>query len=335
MRRVPLAVTTGWNGPGLSSGLVRYLCGGYRVPVRRWRIHVSNRHPRYGWSAGPFTLSSLRVGQGSDGRFTGPATRVIEEPLRVQDTWTSGWFTTSLAREHLIEVTFYASETFNMLAPSWLLRRDGMWTQSDHAPLWIWIEAEVSDSVPVVAVLGDSTGAGQGADLPLYESAPAVAGRKAGFLPVFYAHSGDRLAENRRPEAYKYTRWEGFDRADAAVIQAGSNDLHLGEDLPGLQRSFADVVDAVRERIADRIWACTIKPRFPDSDVFEETRVLYNSWLMKLPYGTAGVIGAAEKIGNSRTPLKFAADEGHLNTAGHAAMAEAFLEAGEELWRGR
>ncbi len=330
-RRVPLAVTTGWNGPGLPSGLIRYLCGGYRVPVRRWRLHISNRHPRYGWSAGPFTLSSVRVGPGSDGHFTDTAATLIREPVRAEEDWTSGWLTLNLAAEHLIEVTFSASETYNMLAPSWRLHRDGMWEQLDHAPLWIWIEAEVSSDVPVVAVLGDSTGAGQGANLPLHESALAVAGRQKRFLPVFYAHSGDRLRENRSPDAYKYTRWEGFDRADAVIIQAGSNDLHMGEEVGSLQRSFVDVADAVRKRVSDRVWACTIKPRFPHSDIFEETRMLYNSWLMRVPRGVEDVIDAAACIGEAQTPMAFAADEGHLNTAGHAAMAAAFVEVGERL----
>ncbi|WP_211208972.1 SGNH/GDSL hydrolase family protein [Corynebacterium halotolerans] len=329
-------MTTGWNGPSFRAGTVRYLTGGYGASVRRWRLHVANRHPRYGYSDGPFELESVSVGPGEDGawragEFSGEPVRLVDSSVSVGDggEWVSEWLMLDLRAPLLVQVEFAAEETSAMLAPCWVWDRGGRWRVSDSGPLWIWLEAEVSDSVPVVAVLGDSTGAGQGADLPLFESSLAVAGRRLGFLPVFYAHSGDTLGENMRVDAFNYRRWADFSRADAALVQAGSNDLHSGASLESLQKRFAGVVEAVRSRVSGRVLACTIKPRFPDSDVFEGVRAAYNEWLLGLPHGIEGVVDTAARIGDSKTPVEFAADAGHLTTAGHAAMAGAFVEAGE------
>src|SRR5699024_10660921 len=161
--------------------------------------HISNISPVWGTHRGAFTLGEVSVGA-HDGGGQMTALRTLN-PTSLEiadgDEWVSDWVTgVDLTEEHLIDWTFDgATSTYLSLTTGWDMST-GNPALVDRMALWLWIEAETYEQTPVVALIGDSTGAGVGATRPVYEAPLSMVGRERGFLPVLYAHSGDTLAGN-------------------------------------------------------------------------------------------------------------------------------------------
>lgn len=331
LKTVPLAVSTGRGGTNENaSGTYRYLMH-WGAPITRWRVHISNVHPQYGASRGDATLGNveLRQGETSDVLQARRVDVLLQgtTTIKAGEEFVSQWRTDDLTTPHFLQLDVDGTNFYRMESPSWKYDGAKYVPSTTTAPLWIWVEAETYSWTPVVALLGDSTGAGSGATLPVYDSTVSIEGRRLGFLPVHYAHSGDTLGGNVNADDPNYTRWagRGFATADSVVVQAGSNDLHGGYDLAELKDRFTKVAQAVKQ-LSPVVLGSTIKPRYPVDESVEATRQAYNEWMRtQQPGGVRGVVDFDKAVAPQGTIRdEFSYDRGHLTTAGHEAMAKAF-----------
>ena len=324
-RKLPLMVTTSSGSSNSSTG------GDYRVrvqftaPILRWRVHVSTAHPNLEEIRDATEISGVRVGTSLGGGEMESGEVLLEASTTVAGggEWVSDWTRYDLHQDSLLALTVNPQGThFDYLLAGWK-EEGGAWTQKNRIPIWIWIEAETYSATPSVALIGDSTGAGHGSTEPVWDSAVAIAGRKQEFLPVLYASSGDSLANSANPNRSLLKRWESFGRADSTVIQSGSNDIHGGRTLAEMQSIFASVVP-VAKKIGVKVYAATIKPRYPVGNM-EGVRTAYNTWLKTLPAGIDGVIDYSGEVAPDEVILpEDNADGSHLNKSGHMKLAAAY-----------
>lgn len=326
LKNVPLAVTTGLSGDGELEGRYRVLTQ-FTAPITRFRLHFSTAHPMWPGNRGPSDLGPVHIGYRS-----GESNMVDYKTLHSGTTtipaageWVSKWISHDLSRETIIDFSVTAENAYNLLAPAWKYG-GSTWSQIDRVPLWVWIEAETYAQTPTVAMVGDSTGAGSGSHMPVWDSALHIAGRKQGFLPVLYASSGDTLNGNTDPADRNYMRWDGFGPYDSVIIQAGSNDVHNGATLSEMQDRYVGVVDAVTQLgLSNVIFVGTVKPRYPAHTEYDSTRIAYNDWLKTQPGITRDVIDFSTAVAPAGAigPADNA-DGAHLLSSGHHKMATAF-----------
>ena len=324
-RKLPLMVTTSSGSSNSSTG------GDYRVriqftaPILRWRVHVSTAHPNSEEIRDATEISGVRVGTSLGGGEMESGEVLLEASTTVAGggEWVSDWTRYDLRQDSLLALTVNPQGThFDYLLAGWK-EEGGAWTQKNRIPIWIWIEAETYSATPSVALIGDSTGAGHGSTEPVWDSAVAISGRKQEFLPVLYASSGANLAHYSNPNQGLLKRWESFGRADSAVIQSGSNDIHGGRTLTEMQSIFASVVP-VAKKIGVKVYAATVKPRYPVGNM-EDVRTAYNTWLKTLPAGIDGVIDYSGEAAPDGVILpEDNADGSHLNKSGHMKLAAAY-----------
>ena len=321
----PLMVTTGAGASNFSP------FGDYRVriqftaPILRWRLHISTVHPYSSTHKSAADLSDVRIGLGlgdgemEDGEVLLGTNTTIEEG----GEWVSDWSRYDLRQDSLLALTVSRHGTYyDCLLAGWV-KQNGTWVRKQHIPIWIWIEAETYSATPSVALIGDSTGSGQGSIEPVWDSAVAIAGRKQEFLPVLYAASGDNLANYTNPDRIILKRWEHFARADSVVIQSGSNDIHGGGSLEKVKTSF-EKVQPIARKLGVKVYAATIKPRYPAGNM-EDVRIPYNEWLKTLPFGIDGVIDYDGAVAPDGAILpEDNADGAHLTKSGQMKLASAY-----------
>lgn len=324
LKTVPLAVSTGLSGDGELAGRYRVLTQ-FTAPITRFRVHVSTAHPMWPGNRGPSTLGAVYIGyrSGESGVSNQSTLKTGNTVIPAAGEWVSSWITHDLTRETLIDFQVTADNAYNLLAPAWK-QNGSSWEQLDRVPLWLWVEAETYAETPTVAMVGDSTGAGSGSHMPVWDSALHIAGRKQEFLPVLFASSGDTLNGNIDPEDHNYTRWAGFGPYDSVIIQAGSNDVHNGATLAEMRERYLGVVDASRQ-LANVAIAGTVKPRYPATPDYDATRIAYNNWLKTQPGTTRAVLDFSHAVapGGAIDPADNA-DGAHLTSSGHQKMATAF-----------
>lgn len=262
LKTVPVAVSTGAGGVGELSGRYRVLAQ-ITAPVTRFRVHFSTAHPIWEGNRGPSTLGAVYIGHrsGSTGITNQITLKTGNTTVAAAGEWVSQWITHDLSRETLIDFQVTATNAYNLIAPAWK-QAGSSWAQQTTIPLWVWLEVETYAETPTVALVGDSTGAGSGSHMPVWDAALHIHARSERFIPVLYASSGDLLEGNTDPKDRNYQRWAGFGPYDSVIIQAGSNDLHNGATLSAMQEHYLAVTEAVAQ-LSPVVIGATVKPRYP------------------------------------------------------------------------
>lgn len=324
LKTVPVAVSTGAGGAGELSGRYRVLTQ-VTAPVTRFRVHISTAHPMWEGDRGPSTLGTVYIAHrsGVSGVINRSTLKTSSSTVAAAGEWVSRWITHDLSRETLIEFQATATNSYNLIAPAW--KQDGAsWVQQTTVPLWVWLEAETYAETPTVALVGDSTGAGSGSHMPVWDSALHIHARREGFIPVLYASSGDLLEGNIDPEDRNYKRWAGFGPYDSVIIQAGSNDLHNGTTLSAMQEHYLAVTEAVSQ-LSSVVIGATVKPRYPAHPEYDSARIAYNNWLKTQPGTTRDVLDFSHAVApDGAIDPADNADGAHLTSSGHQKMATAF-----------
>ena len=323
LKTVGVALTAG-STLGGDAGRYRVLAQ-VTAPVTRWRVHFECRRMIYETTR-DFTLGTVQVGD-----HTGNGTIANVETLKSGNStisgnreWVSKWIDRDLDEEVLIDFQASGSSLMTFNAPAFKLN-GSTWDTSKSVPLAVWIEVETYQQTPVVAMIGDSTGAGQGADRPVHDSALHIAARKHKFIPMNYSYPGSGLNTMANGDMHIYKRWENLAKPDSVVIQAGSNNIHGGVSLSEIQGYLEDVVNMARDNISPVVLGSTVKARYPDSGEHQTTLNEYNAWVKTQPDGTRGYLDFYQAISpNGTVEAADAADAAHLSTSGHAKGASAF-----------
>ena len=342
-KTIPLALTLGNGGASRAAaeGTVRIPLH-FAAPITRWRLHISDGNPRFGLTkATQWTLRGMAVGA-YDGTMVTGRQDVVDSPItttpgssKIVTPWTTAplsgrpsvlQFAYSNASERPIALAG-ACWTSTVISAWQRLNNDGF-THSTTCPFDIWIEAETPAGTPVVAVVGDSNGAGVGTTMPVHDSWLSQWARAHDALPVHYAHSGDSLANQGDATAAKWTRWSHLARPDMAIIATGSNDLAGAPGLAEMQKRFAEVAAVAAELLSPIIHAVTIKPRNgePAGSPYDAGRKAYNQWLSTVPDPARAVHDFVTPVSADDQVMDegmHATDGTHMTTAGHAALAAA------------
>ena len=307
------------------------VAGRYRIlaqvtaPVVRWRIHVESH--RLVWdTTRAFTLGNVYIGNHSgNGAMSGQQQiKSGNSTVAAGDEWVSPWMDASLlANETLIDLNVTGSSLFKSQATSWVYQ-NGSWTSSKDSPVSIWVELETFDQVPVVGMIGDSTGAGQGADRPVFDSALYIAARKHGFVPMAYAYPGSSMQSMNDYDLHIFQRWAHLDKPDSVIIQSGSNDIHGGASTSELQSRFVSLVE-IAEKISPVVIGATVKARYPNSGEYQTALNAHNNFVKTRAGGNRDYVDFYQALSPTGTVAAAdAADAAHLSTSGHQKLATAF-----------
>lgn len=332
-KTVPLALTVGGSAAaGPTSGI-------YRMPLKfgatitRWRAHFRNNNPRFGTDGPSATISSVYFGPATSGQFT--------SSTRIGTTYSTGtggtatpWMSTPIdaGTEYALSYQFSGTATNRVVGGGWsassVNSTSATLNRVTSLPLDVWIEAEVSPDVPVIAAFGDSLSSGVGATLPVYDSWLSQWARANGALPVHYTASGDTMAGWADSNAYKWQRWQGLTRPDAVIHNMGNNDVFGGANLATLQARRAASIEQLRKLVSPVIYTATITPRTSSTGAEETVRRSYNAWLKTSPDAARDLFDFVPAISSDDENISpgFDADGIHLNTAGYAAVAGAITD---------
>lgn len=328
-KTVPLALTVG------GSGTAGPTSGAFRMPLRfgatitRWRAHFRNNNPRFGTDGPAAAISSVWFGAATSGQFAGAPVQVSGATNTNGGEAVTPWQSTPIAAgtEYALSYQFSATSTNQVVGGGWSSNTvngtTATLTRVVSLPLDVWIEAEVSPEVPVIAAFGDSLSSGVGATLPVYDSWLSQWARANGALPVHYTASGDTMAGWADSNAYKWQRWQNLTRPDAVIHAMGNNDVFGGASLATLQARRAASVEQLRKLVSPVIYTATITPRTSSSGAEEAVRRSYNTWLKTSPDAARDLFDFVPAISSDDETISpgFDADGIHLNTAGYAAVA--------------
>ena len=307
------------------------VAGRYRVlaqvtaPVVRWRIHVESRR-LLSTATTAFTLGNVYVGKHSGNGSMSEQQQIKSGslPVAAGGEWVSPWLDASqLANETLVDLDVSGSSLFRSQATSWVYE-NGSWVSSKNSPVSIWAELETYDQVPVVGMIGDSTGAGQGAARPVFDSALYIAARKDKFIPMSYSYPGALMSTITDYGLHIFQRWAHLDKPDSVIIQAGSNDIHNGASISELQSRFVSLVETA-EKISPVVIGATVKARYPNSGEYQTTLNAHNAFVKTRANGNRDYVDFYQALSPTGTVAAAdAADAAHLTTSGHQKLATAF-----------
>lgn len=323
LKTVAMALTAGSYTDGVA--------GRYRVlaqvtaPVVRWRVHVESRRMLSNTTS-TFTLGNVYVGNHSgNGAMSGEKQiKSGDSTVAAGSEWVSSWMdATLLTNETLVDVSVDGSELYRSQATSWVYEGSS-WVSSKGSPVSIWVELETFDQVPVVGMIGDSTGAGQGADRPVFDSALYIAARENKFIPMAYAYPGSSMQSINDYGLHIFQRWAHLDKPDSVIIQSGSNDIHAGTPTAELQTRFVDLMETA-EKISPVVIGATVKSRYPDSGEHQTTLNAHNAFVRTRANGNRDYVDFYQALSPTGTVAAAdAADAAHLTTSGHQKLATAF-----------
>ncbi|WP_345473764.1 SGNH/GDSL hydrolase family protein [Glutamicibacter ectropisis] len=325
----------------------------FGVDIPRWRAHIRNYNLRDSNAyTGVLTITALSIGEAeidAFGQYTGNWIEGTQQFLQ-------GGITTPSSGSEVItnffdyqvskEKAYLLSYAFTGGSGQMVVEAQGGGfvltngsaavnsvstpsTMSKTMPLMFWIEAEVPEATPVKAVVGDSLSVGVSATLPVHDSWLAKLCRAEGALPMFWAASGDTLANFANDLAWKFHQWKALARPDVTYFAMGSNDIFgSGASLATMKQRFYDCWLKLRAFAGPNVVLCSIFPRFNGSAPEEAVRKQYNEWLeTSLPGGASYFIDMAMAITNpdgSTLSLKYASSSTdiHLTSQGYARVTQ-------------
>lgn len=332
-----------------------------RLPVtaQRYRIHVCNRNDADDTT---FTNANLRLNQPvyigkhkiENGVMTG---NFSEAPwntgfgpavwLPNSDEAVSNWIDVQpleANQEYLLSYSYYNPDGIpivDTMATCWWNSATGAVNQMDltltkdevKAPLYFWIEVEVSSATPALGWIGDSLLVGRGADAAMHDSPAWFHGMTHGVIPRIYGQPGGRYNDwVSLPTSPKWTRFSDVDDVSACMIQLGSNDAFDYRNNPenlmsNLTSRLTNLVPLVRQHISERIYYMTVPPRANEeyTQNFKDALAEWNDYLRTLPHGAQGCFEYGSMISNadgSMNEMYAGPDLVHLNTAGYSRLAQ-------------
>lgn len=202
-------------------------------------------------------------------------------------------------------------------------------TQVGITPLMVWIEAIVDSNVQVEGIVGDSLAVGHSAKYPVFDSWLAKKCRAEGALPMFWAASGDTMANFSNPIVWKFHQFEKMARPNKVYFALGSNDWGGAKvTFEQFKTLFFACWNALRPFVGTNMVLCSVWPRYVLAD--EPVRKQINAWFKnELPGGATYYVNNAAAItapnGDTLDP-HWAANPGniHLSSAGYALVASNF-----------
>jgi predicted RNA-binding protein with PUA-like domain len=322
----------------------------YGVTIPRWRVHIRNYNLRDGVAfPGALSLVGLILGEAEisngapTGRYVAGTTTTLQGAATTPadgSEWVSNWFGTPLdsAKKYMLGYGFTAASGQTVhrgMGPIWNLAGGSAviadaavyGSRSTLPPLDIWIECEVPATTRVKGVIGDSLSVGHSSTSPVHDSFLAAHCRAVGALPVFWAASGDTLANFASATATKATRYDGMAKPDVVFMALGGNDIFgSSTDLATTQALLAETLKVVRAKMTTNIVFSAVWPRLDSASAAEDVRQAYNDWLATtLPSGASLYLDTAAPItaaGGRLVDTKWTASGGniHLSTAGYARV---------------
>lgn len=197
--------------------------------------------------------------------------------------------------------------------------------ESKTMPLDIWLEVELSASVPVGVSLGDSLTCGTASTLPVYDSYAARHALANGYVHQIMAHHGSAMSNWVNTANWKWAKYAGLSKPDSVLWALGGNDL-TGTDmtLADAQARFMALLPLVKG-LSPNFYLANIMPRNGNAS-FNALRAQYNEWLDTLPGGAINVFDFAKSVESTTNkdtinPRFNSGDNVHLNTAGYAKNA--------------
>lgn len=338
---------TGGAGATVRTDVAWRLPMSYSVDIPSWKIHVRNYDLRDGKSYAGNLEIAVSVGEAevdAFGKFTGnwiAGTEALVNPSLITPG-SSEVITMRMdykldkAKQYLVSLRAQGAagqEMVNAHGGGFILDNPGavhsvsaQSTQTGITPLMVWLEASVDSNTLVQGVVGDSLSVGHSAEYPVFDSWLAKKCRAEGSLPVFWAASGDTMANFSNPVAWKMHQWEKMSRPNIVYFALGSNDWGGAKvSLAEFKTRFFTFWDAFRPFATSNMVLCSVWPRYTLAD--EPVRKQINEWFKKeLPGGATYYVDNAAVItapnGDTLDP-QWAANPGniHLSSAGYAAVA--------------
>lgn len=342
---------------GGSAAQVRTDFGGrlpvnFGVDIPRWRAHIRNYNLRDGAaSTGVLNITGLAIGEAETnafGQYTGNFIDGTQAFLQGSMTTPStgsevitNFFDYPLAKEKAYMLSYaFTGGTGQMVVEAqgggFVLANGSAAlstvstpsTISQTMPLMMWIEAEVPEDTLVLGGIGDSLTVGVSSTLPVHDSWLAKLARSKGALPVFWAASGDTLANFASALAWKANQWKAMSQPNIVYFAMGSNDIFgSGVSLAVMKQRFYACWLMLRAFAGPNVVLCSIFPRFNGSSAEEAVRKQYNEWLEdELPGGASFFVDTAAPITNedgSTVNQKWTAapTDIHLKSSGYARVA--------------
>ena len=311
-----------------------------RTDVKRWRLHIENRNPALGNNGSPRTqkvmFGDLWMGSNWNNGGMGDPKKVVDiidiasGSSETVTAWTEEKIDENIVLSFSYETSSAPHATFG---GGWIRNgireeeRQGFKGQvkSTRIPFHVWIEAEVEDSTPVVAMVGSSSATGFGANLPVFDSPLSWYCRENGAIPVHYAIPGDTLANSLDASAYKWNKWSSLSRPDVVLMYLGSNDVFSSTDLLTLKNQANAVNGIIADKITTDIRMVTIPPRTNNTS-YEAKRREYNKWLTDgLAEFSRGVFDMSSAVSKDNETIipEYNADGLHLNSKGYKETSRA------------
>lgn len=324
----------------------------YSVDIPRWCAHIRNYNLRDSSAqTGSLTITGLSIGEAevdSFGQYTGNFIDGTQAFLQGTMTTPStgsevitNFFDYPLAKEKAYLLSYaFTGGTGQMVVEAqgggFVLTNGSVAvhsastpsTMSQTMPLMVWIEAEVPEDTLVLGGVGDSLTVGVSSTLPVHDSWLAKLARSKGALPVFWAASGDTLANFSSSLAWKANQWKAMAQPNIIYFAMGSNDIFgAGVSFAEMKTRFYACWLMLRAFAGPNMVLCSIYPRFNGSSPEEAVRKQYNEWLeTELPGGASYFVDTAAPITNadgSTVNQKWTAapTDIHLRSAGYARVA--------------
>lgn len=321
------------------------------VQVPRWasrvRIHARNYNDRDSVQYGPVT--DARVMLGRPVRVGGePTSAFVSAPVEVLPTGTiSGvaesvgpWVDVQGGGLMMVSYTYRATgDSHAGIAAGWRstataevadLTPATPMTYAKQLPLDLWLEVEIPQWVRIVAVITDSHGLASNAETPIIDAFTVKWAESAGVALMAHSNHGSGLSSWADTSQWKWQKYAGLSRPDAAVVFVGSNSIFDGLTLATMQGQFGQVVDAVRHVLCDGVLAGTLFARGAavSTAARDAVRVAYNDWVRGLPAGIISCFDISTVLEDPASsapvvprPEYITSDSVHLTRRGHALAA--------------
>lgn len=354
-KRVPIALSVGNGVRNAPLKATVRIPLALRTGVKKWRLHIENRNPSTA-NGSPRTahvkFGDLYMGSNWNNGGMGDPKKVVDI---IDISAGSSETVTEWVEENIEENIVFSFSYETSSAPhacyggGWVRKdvrdsaREGFKGQvkTTDIPFHVWIEAYVEESTPVVAMVGSSSAAGFGANLPIFDSPLTWFCREHKAIPVHYAIPGDTMLNSLDPKAYKWTKWSGMSRPDKVLMYLGSDDIFGSASLDELKSRTERIIDIIADKMTTQIYMVTIPPR--TTRVAEEgKRREYNQWL------SSGDVPISKGVYDFVTPIssddetirkEYDADGTHLNEKGYRVQAralwglvEAYYEDGKTIY---
>lgn len=315
-KTLPLILTAGRGGDEAKAPLAATVEYDVRlsasINVSRYRFAIRDGNPRWGTS----TAQAIRLTNISVGSVQKLASMTTNADGAISF---SPWMTGNFGN---LKFDYTAPQQ-----PRYIIgggRVNGV--RRTEMPFELWLEVEVPAATPAIGLVGDSNSVGVNTTIPIHDAWMSQYCRSMGYFPVLYGHSGDGMSASQTADHYKWNRWNHLDRPDMVVHANGANDLPATEGGVTLaqMQEWARAEWAISDaKISTNKHGAVLKSR--ESGVNNTVRIQYNNWIKSLPdplrdwQDISSPVTTGDKGG--LLPQYISSDNTHMNTAGHAAIA--------------